>query len=117
MGLHLTATSGLLDDTLHDRFYWFHNRLWPGSHFACRGPKSGHILAFDERTTYGQRGFSKRERLSPKSTLGERCFLFADDRDTKPLVPGKSARGTEYRPSKPPKWSTNVCRSGRSSWY
>jgi outer membrane protein assembly factor BamB len=108
-GLHLTATSGLLDDTLHDRFYWFHNQLWPGSHFACRGPKSGHILVFDEKTTYGQRAFSKRERLSPKFTPGrEGYLLFADHGDTEPLVPGRSGRGTEYRPSKPPIWSAHV---------
>ena len=108
-GLYLTATSGLLDDTLHDRFYWFHNRLWPGSHFACRGPKSGHILVFDEQTTYGQRAFWRRERLSPKFTPGrEGYLLFADHRDTEAQVPGKSGRGTEYRPSQPPKWSGHV---------
>jgi len=109
IGLRLTATSGLLDDTLHDRFYWFHNQLWPGSHFAVRGPKSGHIMVFDEKTTYGQRAFSRRERLSPKFAPGrEGYLLFADHRGTEPVVPGKSGRGTEYRPSKPPKWSANV---------
>jgi hypothetical protein len=109
MGLHLTATSGLLDDTLHDRFYWFHNPFWPGSHFAVRGPKSGHILAFDEKTTYGQRAFSTRERLSPKFTPGgEGYLLFADHVDTEALLRGKSRRGTEYRPSQPPKWSAHV---------
>ena len=108
-GLRLTATSSLLDDTLHDRFYWFHNRLWPGSHFAVQGPKSGHILVFDEEATYGQRAFSRRERLSPKFTPGrEGYLLFADLADTEPLVRGKSNRATEYRPSKPPKWSANV---------
>jgi outer membrane protein assembly factor BamB len=108
-GLHLTTTSGFLDDTLHDRFYWFHNRLWPGSHFAVRGPKSGHILVFDEQTTYGQRAFSRRERLSPKFTPGgEGYLLFADHSDTRPLMDRKSGRGTEYRPSKPSKWSTHV---------
>jgi hypothetical protein len=105
MGRRLTATSGLLDDTLHDRFYWFHNRLWPGSHFAVRGPRSGHILVFDQKTTYGQRAFSKRERLSPKFTPGrEGYLLFADHADTEPLLPGKSRRGSEYRPSQPAKW-------------
>jgi len=109
-GLRLTTTSGLLDDTWHDRFYWFHNKLWPGSHFATRGPKSGQILVFDEKTTYGQRAFSVRERLSPKFTPGRQGYLlFADHRDTEALVPGnRSGRGTEYKPDKPPKWSTHV---------
>jgi hypothetical protein len=108
-GLHLTATSGLLDNTLHDRFYWFHNRLWPGSHFAVQGPKSGHILVFDEETTYGQRAFSRRERLSPKFTPGrEGYLLFADHGDTEPIMSRRSGRGTEYRPSKSPKWSVHV---------
>jgi hypothetical protein len=108
-GRLLTATSGFLDDTLHDRFYWFHNRLWPGSHFAVRGPKSGHILVFDEQMTYGQRAFSRRERLSPKFTpASDGYLLFADYRDTEPLMDRTSGRGTEYRPSRPPKWSTHV---------
>jgi outer membrane protein assembly factor BamB len=107
-GHYLTSTSSLLDDTLHDRFYWFHNRLWPGSHFACRGPKSGHILVFDESGTYGQRAFARRAGLSPKFTPGEGYFLFADDRDTGPLPTGRSGRGTEYRPNQPPKWSAKV---------
>ncbi len=109
-GLRLTTTSGLLDDTWHDRFYWFHNKLWPGSHFATRGPKSGQILVFDEKTTYGQRAFSVRERLSPKFTPGRQGYLlFADHADTEALVPGnRSGRGTEYKPDKPPKWSTHV---------
>lgn len=109
-GLHLTATSGLLDDTWHDRFYWFHNKLWPGSHFATRGPKSGQILVFDDKATYGQRAFSVRERLSPKFTPGRQGYLlFADHCETEALVPGnRSGRGTEYKPNKPPKWSTHV---------
>ncbi|MBL7040510.1 MAG: PQQ-binding-like beta-propeller repeat protein [Pirellulaceae bacterium] len=110
IGLRLTSTSGLLDDTWHDRFYWFHNDLWPGSHFATRGPKSGQILVFDDKTTYGQRAFSVRERLSPKFTPGRDGYLlFADLGDTEALLPGnRSGRGTEYKPAKGPKWSTHV---------
>jgi len=109
-GLHLTATSGLLDDTWHDRFYWFHNDLWPGSHFATRGPKSGQILVFDDKTTYGQRAFSVRERLSPKFTPERDGYLlFADHGDTEALLPaGRSNRGTEYKPADGPKWSAHV---------
>jgi len=107
-GHYLTSTSGLLDDTLHDRFYWFHNRLWPGSHFACAGPKSGHILVFDQSGTYGQRAFSRRAGLSPKFTPGEGYLLFADGRDTAPRPSRGSSRGTEYRPSAPPRWSAKV---------
>jgi len=109
-GLHLTSTSGLLDDTWHDRFYWFHNDLWPGSHFATRGPKSGQILVFDDKTTYGQRAFSVRERLSPKFTPGRDGYLlFADHRDTEAKLPaGRSNRGTEYKPADGPKWSAHV---------
>ena len=109
-GLHLTATSGLLDDTWHDRFYWFHNKLWPGSHFATRGPKSGQILVFDGEATYGQRAFSIRERLSPKFTPGRGGYLlFADHRDTEAVLPaGRSNRGTEYKPADGAKWSTHV---------
>jgi len=39
--LHLMTTSGFLDDTYSDRFYWIHGRQWPGHVFTVKGPQSG----------------------------------------------------------------------------
>jgi outer membrane protein assembly factor BamB len=101
VGLHLMATSGLLDDTWHDRMYWIYSRLWPGRTYGTKIPKAGQILVFDETTTYALKAFAEPGGMSPKFVPGSNGYrLTADANDCEPTQSLGRAQ--------PPKWSVQV---------
>jgi len=102
-GTHLRASSGLLDETWHDRTFWTHSRLWPGRgafSTAHVSPKCGQILVFDQSTTYAIKAFAHKTFMSPKHVPGQGYGLIADANDNEP--------GNNFRRTAPPKWKTVV---------
>jgi outer membrane protein assembly factor BamB len=101
--MHLMASSGLLDDTWHDRTFWMHSRAWPGRHvfrFSSAAPKTGQILVFDESTTYAIKAFGHKGGMSPRHIPGQGYSLIADANDNEP--------GKNFARSAPPQWNTLV---------
>jgi len=85
MGLHLFATTDLLDDSGYNRTYWTYSARWPGFYIANQAPKSGQLLVFDNEQTYGVKIFTHRNVHSPMffpATDG--YLLFADANDNEP---------------------------------
>jgi outer membrane protein assembly factor BamB len=111
-GRRLIATGGFLDDTWYDRTYWTYSHRWPGFYYANAAPKSGHILVFDEDTTYGLHVHTDRLRLSPAFTPGDEGYLlFADDNDNEPVLAPNSIdreKGPGFSRAAPPKWSHRI---------
>jgi outer membrane protein assembly factor BamB len=101
--LHLMASSGLLDDTWHDRTFWTHSRIWPGRGVfsaAHASPKSGQLVVFDNSTTYAIKAFMHRNFMSPKHVPGRGYGLIADANDNEP--------GKNFGRTAPPKWKALV---------
>ncbi len=99
MGLHLVCTSGFLDDSGFNRIFWMYSKVWPGFYIANQAPKTGQMLVFDDRSTYGVKMFTHRNRHSPMffpATDG--LLLFADDNQNEPFL--KDADDT----SEPIRW-------------
>ncbi|MFV1966149.1 MAG: PQQ-binding-like beta-propeller repeat protein, partial [Pirellulaceae bacterium] len=114
-GLHLASSSGLLDASEHNRSHWTYWRSWPGAHYSTYAPKSGQILAFDDKITYSVKTFdfltlnqggkpplnakgdlAATEHLpaslnwlsrSPTHHPGGSVCLFADTNDNEPKTP------------------------------
>jgi len=116
MGLHLMSTKGFLDDTWYDRTYWSYSRTWPGFYFSNLGPKSGQILVFDEKSTYGVKVFLKHE--GPWYAGGHSPFfipeemdyeLFADANTNEPVLdqPDRE-KGPGYSRNNPALWTKNI---------
>ncbi len=116
MGLHLMSTKGFLDDTWYDRTYWSYSRKWPGFYFSNLGPKSGQILVFDNKTTYGVKVFLKHE--GPWWGGGHSPFfipeqmdyeLFADANSNEPVLqqPDRE-KGPGYSRANPAKWTKSI---------
>jgi len=94
VGLHLFATSGLLDDSAYNRAFWMYSVRWPGFQLAYQAPKTGQMLAVDGDRTYGVKYFYRRNCHSgmffPER---EGYLLFADSSDSEPQIVGdKDAR-------------------------
>ena len=116
MGLHLMSTRGFVDDTWYDRTYWSYSRQWPGFYFSNLGPKSGQILSFDKKTTYGVKVFTKHE--GPWFAGGHSPFfipeqmgyeLFADANSNEPVLkqPDRE-KGPGYSRKNPAKWKKSI---------
>ena len=87
VGLHLFATSGLLDGSWYNRSFWMYSERWPGFYIANQAPKSGQLLVFDDKWTYGVKVFTRRNRHSPMFFPGnEGYLLFADDNSNEPAL-------------------------------
>jgi len=98
MGLHLTATGGLLDDCAWNRTFWTYCRRWPGYYIANQSPKAGQLLVFDEATTYGVKCYTRRNRHSPMFFPGtDGYLLFADDNRNEPVLVGEAGTGKPIR--------------------
>jgi outer membrane protein assembly factor BamB len=90
MGRHIFSTSGFLDDEWYNRTFWMHSNIWPGYYLANQASKSGQLLVFDEKTTYGVKVFWTRNRHSPMFFPATRGYLlFADDNDNEPILVGR----------------------------
>ncbi|OPZ12923.1 MAG: hypothetical protein BWZ10_02047 [candidate division BRC1 bacterium ADurb.BinA364] len=90
VGLHLFSTAGFLDDSWFNRTYWMYSARWPGFYIANQAPKTGQLLVFDDKRTYGVNAFTRRNRHSPfffPETDG--YLIFADDNDNEPILTGE----------------------------
>jgi outer membrane protein assembly factor BamB len=115
-GLHLSATSGFLDDTYFNRSFWMYARVWPGYTLAASAPKSGQILAFDDQTTYSVKVFDRRgpgnHFRSAYFKPGTGYLLCADDNSNEPQQSAKVKGAERERPdqirTKPAKWTKRI---------
>lgn len=90
IGRHLFSTAGLLDDSWYNRTFWMYSKRWPGFQLANQSSKSGQLLVFDEKRTYGVRVFYHRNVHSPMFFPGtEGYLLFADSNDNEPQIVGE----------------------------
>jgi len=115
-GLHLSATSGFLDDTYFNRSFWMYARVWPGYTLATSAPKSGQILTFDDSTTYSVKVFDRRgpgnHFRSGYFKPGSGYLLCADDNSNEPqqssrVKGAEGERPDQIRP-KPAKWTRRI---------
>ena len=87
MGLHLFSTAGLLDDSWYNRAFWMYSARWPGFYIGNQSPKTGQILVFDDKRTYGVKVFTRRNVHSPLFfPAADGYLLFADKNDTEPQL-------------------------------
>jgi outer membrane protein assembly factor BamB len=115
-GLHLSATSGFLDDTYFNRSFWMYARVWPGYTLATSAPKSGQILAFDNQTTYSTKVFDRRgpgnHFRSGYFKAGSGYLLCADDNSNEPQQSSRVKGAERARPDqirqKPAKWTRRI---------
>jgi outer membrane protein assembly factor BamB len=90
LGRHVFSTAGFLDDEWYNRTFWMHSNIWPGFYLANQAPKSGQLLVFNEKTTFGVKAFWTRNRHSPMFFPGTKGYLlFADDADNEPILVGR----------------------------
>jgi len=115
-GLHLSATSGFLDDTYFNRSFWTYARVWPGYALATSASKSGQILVFDDETTYSVKVF---ERRGPGNHFrsgffepGSGYMICADDNSNESVQSARVKGAERERPdqirSKPAKWTRRL---------
>ncbi len=99
VGLHVFATSGLLDDSGYNRTFWMYSKRWPGFQLANQAPKAGQLLVVDDKRTYAVRMFYRRNQHSPMFFPGKKGnLLFADANTNEPQIVGETG-------SRPPvKW-------------
>ena len=115
-GLHLSATSGFLDETYFNRSFWMYARLWPGYTLATAGPKSGQILTFDDDTTYSVKVFDRRGPgnyfRSGYFKPGSGYLLCADDNANEPQQSARVKGAEGERPDQvrqvPAKWTRRI---------
>ncbi len=115
-GLHLSATSGFLDDTYFNRSFWTYARVWPGYALATGAAKSGQILVFDDKTTYSVKVFERRgpgnHFRSGFFETGSGYMICADDNSNESVQSTKIKGAEGERPdqirSEPPKWTRRL---------
>ncbi len=113
LGRHVFSTAGFLDGEGYNRSFWMYSNIWPGFYLANQASKSGQLLVFDDKTTYGVKTFWTRNRHTPMffpGTLG--YLLFADDNDNEPILVGRDE-------GKPITWleKFNMNKSGKPKEY
>lgn len=135
--LHLASSSGLLDETGHNRSHWTYWSSWPGAHYSTYAPKSGQILAFNDEITYSAKTYdfltlnqkgktplnaigapATTENLpasldwlsrSPTHHPGGSVSLLADRNDNEPQTPGNFRElGGGFSRVAPPVWSRTI---------
>ena len=88
MGLHLSATSGFLDDSWFNRTFWTYSASWPGFYIANRSPKTGQLLAVGPQRTFAIQAYPARNLQGPEFTPAQKGYLLlADDNDNEPVLP------------------------------
>lgn len=112
MGLHLSATSGFLDDSWFNRSFWTYSASWPGFYLGHRGAKSGQLLAVGPQRTFAVQAYPARNLQSPQFTPGQKGYLLlADDNDNEPVLPDYTRgipKGIGFTRQEPPAWFTYV---------
>ena len=108
MGLHVSSTSGLLDDSWFNRTFWMYSASWPGYYIAHRGAKTGQLLVVGSRRTFAVQGYPSRNLQSPEFTPGNKGYLLlADDNDNEPVLPDYTRgipKGIGFSRKEPPAW-------------
>ena len=90
VGLHVFATSGLLDGSWYNRTFWMYSKRWPGFQLANQAPKAGQLLVVDDTTTYALKVFYRRNVHSTMFFPGKEGYLlFADKNTTEPQIVGE----------------------------
>jgi outer membrane protein assembly factor BamB len=115
-GLHLSATSGFLDDTYFNRSFWTYARVWPGYALATGAAKSGQILTFDDKTTYSVKVFDRRgpgnHFRSGFFETGSGYSICADDNSNESVQSTRIKGAERERPdqirSEPSKWTRRL---------
>jgi hypothetical protein len=126
-----------LDATGHNRSHWTYWRSWPGAHYSTYAPKSGQILAFDDKVTYSVKTFDfltlNQEGKPPLNAKGDLATtkhlpanlnwlsrspahhpggsicLFADANDNEPKTPDNFRElGGGFARVKPPLWGRTI---------
>jgi outer membrane protein assembly factor BamB len=91
VGLHVFATSGMLDDSWYNRTYWMYSQRWPGFQLANQAPKAGQLLVVDDDNTYAVKVFYRRNVHSSMFFPGKQGYLlFADRNANEPQIVGES---------------------------
>jgi len=90
VGMHVFATSGLLDGSWYGRAFWMYSKRWPGFQLANQSSKSGQLLVVDEQNTYAVSVFYRRNVHTTMFFPGkEGCLLFADKNTNEPQIVGE----------------------------
>lgn len=108
MGLHVSSTSGFLDDSWFNRTFWMYSTSWPGYYIGHRGAKTGQLLVVGPRKTFAVQGYPSRNLQSPEFTPGSKGYLLlADDNDNEPVLPDYTRgipKGIGFSRKEPPAW-------------
>ena len=108
MGLHVSSTSGFLDDSWFNRTFWMYSTSWPGYYIAHRGAKTGQLLVVGPRRTFALQGYPSRNLQSPEFTPGNKGYLLlADDNDNEPVLADYTRgipKGIGFTRKEPPAW-------------
>jgi outer membrane protein assembly factor BamB len=108
MGLHVSSTSGFLDDSWFNRTFWMYSASWPGFYMAHRGAKTGQLLVVGPRKTFAVQGYPSRNLQSPQFTPGRKGYLlFADDNDNEPVLADYTRgvpKGIGFTRERAPEW-------------
>ena len=108
MGLHVSSTSGFLDDSWFNRTFWMYSTSWPGYYIAHRGAKTGQLLVVGPRRTFALQGYPSRNLQSPEFTPGNKGYLLlADDNDNEPILADYTRgipKGIGFTRKEPPAW-------------
>ncbi|MHC4074187.1 MAG: outer membrane protein assembly factor BamB family protein [Planctomycetota bacterium] len=108
MGLHVSSTSGFLDDSWFNRTFWMYSATWPGFYLAHRGAKTGQLLVVGPQKTFVVQAYPERNLQSPLFTPGDKGYLLlADDNDNEPVLADYTRgipKGIGFTRKKPPAW-------------
>ncbi len=95
VGLHVFATSSLLDGSWYNRAFWMYSKRWPGFQLANQAAKAGQLLVIDEQDTYGVNVYTRRNVHSPMFFPGNEGYLvYADDNSNEPQIVGEPGART-----------------------
>jgi PQQ-like domain len=112
VSVHLMSNSGFLDTSWFDRNYWTYGNRWPGYYFGYDAPKSGQLLVFDGKRTYGVDVFTTRQGHSPRFWPGTDGYTLFADTNANQLVLRPTAIGREkgdgYSAMLPHLWAVKV---------
>ena len=108
MGLHVSSTSGFLDDSWFNRTFWTYSASWPGYYIGHRGAKTGQLLVVGPERTYTVQGYTSRNLQGPEFTPGDKGYLLLADRnDNEPVIPDYTRgipKGIGLSRKQPPVW-------------
>jgi hypothetical protein len=111
VGLHLMATSDLLDDSGFNRTFWTFSRRWPGYYFGTNAPKCGQMLVFNNSMTYGVKAHAGKQGRHSSIFIPEQqgWLLFADDNANEATLDPASKNSDKGKPGLtrqvPAKWT------------